>query len=348
MIPISVCIITKNEAELLEKCLSALKPYPFEIVVTDTGSTDNSKEVALKYTDKVYDFEWINDFSAARNFCTGKASNDIVLFLDTDEFVTEIDLERLRQLIESNPEGIGSITRYDYFETEQGMHHQMCSSERIYNRKYYEFRNPIHEALYPISDVDRYFYDAPIKMDHVGYLGSADKLHEKAMRNLDLLFEEIKKKPDNPYNYFQIAQSYLLMRDHEHAIEYYVQALKLNPSPAEDYMRVMVWNYGNILIDLERIGEALPLLSYYEYYENNADYLCMVGLIYLHINQQLKALQEFIKALAAPTRDSIENKSISYYIGFVYEYFKQYDIAKQHYLKCGDFEPALEALERLK
>ena len=52
MIPISVCIITKNEAESLDKCLKSLSPYPFEIVVVDTGSTDNSKEIAHKYTNK--------------------------------------------------------------------------------------------------------------------------------------------------------------------------------------------------------------------------------------------------------------------------------------------------------
>ena len=66
MIPISVCVITKNEAENLKKCLEALTPYPFEIVVTDTGSEDDSVEVAKQYTNRVYTFEWVNDFSSAR------------------------------------------------------------------------------------------------------------------------------------------------------------------------------------------------------------------------------------------------------------------------------------------
>lgn len=74
MIPISVCIITKNEAENLQRCLEALKPYPFEIVVTDTGSEDNSLETAGQFTDHVYEFAWINDFSAARNFCVSHAT----------------------------------------------------------------------------------------------------------------------------------------------------------------------------------------------------------------------------------------------------------------------------------
>ena len=65
---ISVCIITRDEADMLRKCLKALEKYDVEIVITDTGSKDDSKRVALEYTDKVYDFEWCDDFSAARNY----------------------------------------------------------------------------------------------------------------------------------------------------------------------------------------------------------------------------------------------------------------------------------------
>lgn len=348
MVPISVCIITKNEAEHLEKCLSALQPYNFEIVVVDTGSSDNSKEVALKYTNKVYDFEWINDFSAARNFSISRASHNSILYLDTDEFVTEIDLEQAERLIEANQKGIGCIKVLNYFEADGEIRHQTSMLSRFFNRKYYHFKNAIHETLTPIVNIEPFFYDLPITVDHVGYLGSENKLYEKAMRDIELLIQAVEKEPDNPYNYFQLAQAYLLMRDHEHACEYCQKALELNPAPNEDYTRILICNYGNMLINFEKFEEALPLLSYYEYYENNADYLCMTGLIYLHLNQQLKALQEFVKALVAPTRDSIENKVISYYIGFVYEFFNQKDIARQHYQKCGDFAPALEALERIK
>lgn len=60
---ISVCIITKNEINKLEKCLRALKDYPFEIVVVDTGSDDGTWEMARRYTSKVYSYEWNDDFA---------------------------------------------------------------------------------------------------------------------------------------------------------------------------------------------------------------------------------------------------------------------------------------------
>ncbi len=84
---LSICIITKNEEEKLKKCLHALKDFPGELIVVDTGSTDGSKGVAEKYTKNVYDFAWIDDFSAAKNFAAQKATYDLILTLDTDEYV---------------------------------------------------------------------------------------------------------------------------------------------------------------------------------------------------------------------------------------------------------------------
>ena len=74
MHPISVCIIAKNEEARIERCLQSIKPCGFEIVVVDTGSTDETKEIAARYADKVLDFTWCDDFSAARNFSLREAS----------------------------------------------------------------------------------------------------------------------------------------------------------------------------------------------------------------------------------------------------------------------------------
>ena len=347
MIPISVCIITKNEAAHLEKCLSALKPYPFEIIVTDTGSTDNSKEVALKYTDKVYDFEWINNFSAARNFTISHASHNVILSLDTDEFIKDIDLEKLEQLIQDNPKYVGSIEMLNYFEDNGNIRYQTARLDRLFNRRYYHFENPIHEVLSPIAKIPYLSYEAPILVDHVGYLGSKEYLDEKSMRNMELLQKELEANPDSPYLYFQIAQCYMMMRDMEHAEEYFKISIEHNPDPEDDYTRILVTNYGSILLDNMKASEAMQLLSYYDYFNDNADYLCMIGRAYLITNQPLKALPEFVKALTAPKRDSVEPKVASYHIGFIYELFGKKDIAAEHYRRCGDYAPALEALERI-
>ncbi|MCM1261263.1 MAG: glycosyltransferase [Butyrivibrio sp.] len=348
MIPISVCIITKNEAEHLEECLAALQTYNFEIVVVDTGSTDNSKEVALKYTNRVYDFEWINDFSAARNFAISRASHNVILSLDTDEFVKELDLEALDKLIQENPKSVGSVEMLNYFEDKGSIRYQTAMLDRLFNRKYYRFENPIHEVLTPIANIPYTSYKTPIVVKHVGYLGSKEFLDEKSLRNMELLREELKSEPENPYLYFQIAQCYMMMRDPEHAAEYFKTALDHNPNPNDEYTRILVDNYGSILLDNMKVEEAMQFLSYYDYFNDNADYLCMIGRAYILANQPLKALPEFVKSLTASSRDSIEPRYASYHIGFIYELFGKKDIAAEHYHRCGDYAPALGALERIE
>jgi len=348
MIPISACIITKNEADNLEQCLKALSAYPFEIVVVDTGSTDASKEIAENYTDKVYDFVWIDDFSAARNYAADRASHNMIFPVDTDEFITRLDWEALQTLIGQNPKSVGSIKRLDYFETDGETHCQICIIDRIYNRKYYRYDKPIHEVLTPIGRIPYTSYNALIEADHVGYLGSGNKLQDKAMRDMKLLLKELEQNPGEPYYYFQIAQSYMLMRDQENALTYFQKAMEHHPDPKADYTHILVYNYGHILLEQGRINDASFLLSYYEYYNDNMDYLCLAGLYYLHINQPLKALPEFVKALTAPVRDMTDSREPSYYIGYIYELFGKKDIARTHYLNCGkDYAPAAEALARL-
>ena len=96
--PLSVCIITKDEEQNIARCLECLAPYGFELIVADTGSSDRTKEIALRYTDKVYEFPWRDDFAAAKNFAVSKASGDAVMVVDADEFLEPVGEEALRKL----------------------------------------------------------------------------------------------------------------------------------------------------------------------------------------------------------------------------------------------------------
>ena len=78
MISISLCMIIKNEGKVLSRCLDSIKDLVDEIIIIDTGSTDNTKTIASNYTDKIYDFEWNDNFSAARNYSFSKATKDYI------------------------------------------------------------------------------------------------------------------------------------------------------------------------------------------------------------------------------------------------------------------------------
>lgn len=95
MATISLCMIVKNEEKVLARCLDSICGAVEEIIIADTGSTDNTKEIAMKYTPLVYDFKWCDDFSAARNFSFSKATKDYVMWLDADDVLTDENRDKL-------------------------------------------------------------------------------------------------------------------------------------------------------------------------------------------------------------------------------------------------------------
>lgn len=100
MIEISLCMIVKNEEKVLARCLDSIADLMDEIIIVDTGSTDSTKEIAARYTDQIYDFEWVEDFSAARNFSFSKATRDYIYAADADEVLDEENRQRFRELKE--------------------------------------------------------------------------------------------------------------------------------------------------------------------------------------------------------------------------------------------------------
>ena len=101
MITISACMIVKNEEKVLARCLDSLKGIWDELIIVDTGSTDGTNEIAACYTDKIYDFKWIDDFSAARNFAIEKASCDYIYVPDADEILDDDNREKFMTLKEN-------------------------------------------------------------------------------------------------------------------------------------------------------------------------------------------------------------------------------------------------------
>jgi len=98
MISISLCMIVKNEEGVLARCLDSLASVVDEIIIVDTGSSDSTKEIALRYTKQVYDFEWTGSFADARNFASAKATKEYIYTADADEYLDQENQEKLLQL----------------------------------------------------------------------------------------------------------------------------------------------------------------------------------------------------------------------------------------------------------
>lgn len=348
MVPISLCIITKNEEKNLDRCLSCVKDYPFEIIVADTGSTDGTIDIAKKYTEHIYHFDWINDFAAARNFSISKASNDWILVLDADEFVYELDLDEIYRLIEQHPTGIGRLLRSseDIAQTTS-----VDRVERLFNRNIYHYERPIHEQVLPIDKkTTLYTYSIPLCAEHAGYSGTREDINKKAMRNLEILLESEKDYPD-AYTHYQIGQSYYIMHDWPKACTHFEKALSYSPNPASEYVRVLVVNYGYSLIHDNRLQEAVVFFEeHYKYFENYADYVFLVGYIYMKTGNYMQSALNFIKAttLSEYLVEGTNSFLAHYHLGVVYEMIGNKEMALMFYKKASDFPKATEQVQRLE
>lgn len=216
-LPVTACIIAKNEERFLEECLRNLIRTGMEIVVVDTGSTDRTKEIAKKYTDKVYDFIWINDFSAARNFAASRASNNWILSLDCDEYIREFDENQLRICMQQHIRHVGMLTIHNIKTTEEGEKtYQPERVPRFYNKNFFEYRFRIHEQITPknqtnLAEVRLLTYPVPVLAEHYGYDLSKEEMMVKQNRNLELLRSSIGETPFDDYLYFQMGQSYFVI-----------------------------------------------------------------------------------------------------------------------------------------
>lgn len=153
MITISLCMIVKDEEKVLDRCLSSVKDIVDDIIIVDTGSTDKTKEIAHKYTQNVYDFKWVDDFSKARNYSFSKATKDYILWLDADDILLDIDREKLLQLKQTLDKSIDIVMmKYNVGFDENGKVNFSYYRERLLKReKKYKWESPIHEVISPIG-----------------------------------------------------------------------------------------------------------------------------------------------------------------------------------------------------
>lgn len=347
---ISVCIITKNERENLKECLERLVPYGFEIVVVDTGSTDDSKEVALQYTEHVYDFEWCNDFSAARNFAISKASNEYILVLDTDEFVEKLDKNKLLRLIKENPDKVGRIhINNTYFVNGKETHSNEYVT-RLFSKNLYGFKGRIHEQVVLLENTEAVtpLYVAPVYILHNGYQGVEEERRRKAKRNLDLLLLDLQENGDDPYTLYQIGKGYYYMQEYEKSIPYFERAMEFQLDMRLEYVVSMVVTYGYALLNAKQVQKALMLEALYEDYGKNADFLFVLALIYMQNAKFDLAIETFLKATKIDKCEveGVNSWSAFYNIGVIYECLGNTKAACNYYRKCGSYEPAKQGLKR--
>lgn len=165
MITISVCMIVKNEEMTLARCLDGLKEVADEIIIVDTGSTDDTREIAGRYTEQIYDFTWVDDFSAARNFAFSKATKEYIYSADADEIVDEENQKKLMDLKKCLLPEIDIVQMYYTNQLEYGTTYNYDKEYRpkLFKRvRTFFWSEPIHEHV----NIEPVIYDSEIEIIH--------------------------------------------------------------------------------------------------------------------------------------------------------------------------------------
>ena len=221
---ITLSMIVKNEEKHLANCLESVKNVVDEIVLVDTGSTDNTLEIAKKYSAKIFHFEWINDFAAARNFALEHSSGDWILYLDADECLKQTSINELKRLTKYKKKEAYKciINNIDEINSRPSV---MTYTRLFPNDKRVRFEGKVHEQIENSLRKNNYVIkNSRIEIDHYGYNLTKDDLQNKAKRNLVILLNQFAESRSSYYA-FHLGQTYAILNEKENAVKYFTIAL---------------------------------------------------------------------------------------------------------------------------
>ena len=267
---VSLCMIVKNEEKYLARCLRSAKPVVDEIIVVDTGSNDQTRDIATAFGAHVFDFTWVNDFSRARNFALDRASGSWILVLDADEVISAKNYDDFRALIQTSTDQpiayfiqtrnythhantLGWKTNRGEYPEEQGTGWFPSDKVRLFtNDPRIRFVNAVHELVEPsLKKLNIKVRCCNIPVHHFGKLEEA-KTHEKTKAYIDLGRKKLKKDRRNPFAIKELAIQCAHLGKHEDSLRLWKDFLKLQPKSAEAYL-----NIGAACWNLTRYAEAV-------------------------------------------------------------------------------------------
>ncbi|KYZ76489.1 hypothetical protein AXX12_08635 [Anaerosporomusa subterranea] len=346
---ISLCMIVKNEEDNLALSLERVAQVIKDIVVVDTGSKDRTKEIARKFTEKVYDFPWCNDFSKSRNFASSKADNDWILVLDADEVLVYYDWDNIVSFIAGNATRLGTIEVVSEFESDSTITRSTEVISRLFNRKFFHYTGTIHEQLVRYDAKDASRAATSVKVEHSGYSKAALAKKDKIKRNVSLLEAALQGNPEDPYLHYQLGKIYFTAKRFVESCEEYYIAISLRPNHSYSYVENLVISYGYALLKCERYKDALVLLDYYNDFNCSADYLFITALILMNNSQFQDAVEQFSKCLGCEKArlEGVNTYLPLYNMGVIHECLGYMTIAKEYYRRCGDYQLARQRLKVL-
>jgi tetratricopeptide (TPR) repeat protein len=356
---ISLCMIVKDEAENIRRCLESVRSIVNEMIVVDTGSSDGTAAIAAQTGAKVYRYSWNDDFSAARNYSLKQACGDWILCLDADEelLACKQDLDPI--LTDSSVEGY-FLKILNYLGDEND---EICPDLvfRLFrNRNEYRFHGVIHEQILDTIRPNRNCFRIVenIIINHYGYLNRQVALKDKKNRNLQLLIRELKRDPGNRLaRYFYGEELYHSGRYHEALTELIKAADGIETASIilPKLFRYLIAAYYG----LRQYEAALKIIDQgLSYFPDYPDLYYLTGLIYYEQKRFNPADKAFQTALSMPeppvhyaSASGIRGFRTYYQLGRLAEIHCKTGEALDYYTRCfsenSNFTPALNCIIRI-
>ena len=308
---LSLCMIVKNEADYLERCLNSVKDVADEIIIVDTGSTDNTIEIAKKFNVKIIEHKWSNDFSEARNISLKNATKDWILVLDADETISKKDLEKIKELIKnksvmgyfliqrtymndsSSPKWVSSKGD-NYTESKDYGGWVYTYLIRLFqNKKEIFFENPVHETVeYSIKKMNGEIKEADMPIHHMGKVRSKEFVEDKGKLYLELGKKKAGLKGDAK-SYSELGIQSQVLGNFDEAVSAFKKSIELEPKLISNYT-----NLGSIYIKQEEFSDAADILSKAnEIDSENSDIHNNLGIAYEKLRRISDAIAEYEKAI---------------------------------------------------
>jgi len=332
-------MIVKNEEDFLANCLNSVKDIADEIIIVDTGSTDNTINIAKKFNAKIISFNWVNDFSAARNESLKHATKDWILVLDADETIANSDLKKIKELTKTNNQIGYSFIQRSYTDNSSSPKWISSKDDDYEESKRYAgwiqtklirlfpkgtlFRNPVHETVVEsIKERGAKIIPSNIPIHHYG------KIKKNVKEKTEKYFELGKKKEtekDDAKTLYEVGVQALNLMDYTKAIHSFVKSIQKNNFFLPSYL-----NLGSALIRVKKYDDAAEVLSdAIKLSPNNSDLHNNLGVVYEKLEKTDLAIKEFEKA--TEIKDNIE------------AYFNLSRI----YFTSGNIDKSIEMLEKI-
>jgi len=303
---LTIGMIVKNEEKHLRRCLEALLPIlkqvDSELIIADTGSTDTTVDIAAEYTDKIFNFDWCDDFSAARNATLMRAHGKWFMTVDADEVFE--DTSELIRFFNTNDYKNYNMATFIQRSPNTANSSNFCDlnvlrlSKRVNGLQYV---NAIHESFNIVRDPIKYL---PTVAYHYGYI-VADKafIDRKTKRNMDIILREVEKNPHKAANYHSLYQLYFMGGQYEAALKCCQTGLQY--AKEEDGLRQFVFyiNITSIYYFMKKYDDALETIDTYfsarpEPLAFDLEMYCLQGHTYFDMsdfNNAINAFEAYIK-----------------------------------------------------